>query len=321
MENETDRFGQFWLFEPKYREIDADNIVIITVGEKTTEKTIVPVLRAWNEVSNVLEGTTEFIYKTEVDFIKFKREPKRIIQIYDTYYFPHNWLVNLYNKFTNAQIYYFSFDYLSAPYSTVAKIFRERGITIGNSQKIIGLKPHKYCWLNLNALLINDKIIFKEERKYDIIYWGRFRNHRKLIFEKYLTDRIIISCSGKNVEKFKEINPRLKIIDKLDWETHDLADYKASLYLEDPETQKIFNYFGARWYEALNCGLITYFAEECKNTIKKSGYNIPEKYIIKSTDDIPKDIVINKQLIEQWHKKALKEKEECINQLREVFKL
>jgi len=297
-------------------ELDVDNLVIFTI-DTNLNRTITPVSRMFREILKILDGKTEYIFRKDVDRFELRRPPRRIIQVYDTHYFPHPWLVRLYEKYKDSQIYYISFDYLSSPYSSIAKIFRQRGIVIGNSEKIVGFKPYKYEWVNLNVLNVQE-FTWKDERLYDIIYWGRFRRYRIEYFRKYFRE-IYISTTSRNVKKFEPYCANCIFIPPIDWRNPILKYFKTSIYIEDPKTHIIYNYLGSRWYEAISCGGLTVFDECCRRTIELSGYEIPDELIISDRSAVRTDVHNYKPLIETWHSQSLTEKQEVLGRLKEIF--
>lgn len=310
---------QVSLWKRDKKELKVDNLIISTV-DSDINNTITPVLRAFKKILNVLDGSYFILRKSNIDDYEIIAEPKRIIQIYDTYYFPHYWLVGLYEKFKNSQIYYVSFDYLSKPFSAVAKIFEKRGIVISNAETIIGFKPYKFYFVNTNVLNLMDTMMWKNQRKRNIIYWGRYRPRREKYFRKYLKD-VDISTTPKNIKKFERVSQNVRFVHQIDWKDPFITDYRASLYLEDPVTHKIFNYLGSRWYEAISCGLVTYFDTSCINTIKRSGYYIPKEFIVSDRYEIPSiiDVMEYRDIVEEWFSQALKEETAALAQLKEIF--
>ena len=144
-----------------------------------------------------------------------------------------------------------------------------------------------YC-LNLNTLIYHG-INSTTEKKYDCLYYGRYREDRAKYFKQYLQGRVTLSTSSKNVRKFKLLGCKSDSwVDHIDWtpgrETLNL--FRSYLYIEDQMTHKIFNHLANRWYEGLTCRSIPFIDESCRGTFQKSGIEIPEPLYIHNYTDL-----------------------------------
>jgi hypothetical protein len=115
-----------------------------------------------------------------------------------------------------------------------------------------------------------------------IIYYGTYRKHRQVSFEKFLTEGVSLSCSPKNVKKFQAINCKCAYVEKLSWKKNeeDLRKYKYSIYIEDLHTHNNYAFLANRFYEALMSDVVMLFDAGCENTIKNCGYNLSPNVLV-----------------------------------------
>lgn len=225
------------------------------------------------------------------------------------------------NANPNAKLFYITNEYnLGEPMLLwlVAKAGRKYDVIANhssNASKVVTKYTDNWNILNLNSLCFKQNQ-YTDTVRNGCIYYGSFRKDRSEYFKKYLTTDITLSTHSKNISKFRDCGSESEIIKRVDWSKTGILNYKYSLYIEDCKTHTNFNYLANRFYEALNYGVVPIFGEECINTIKMSGYNIPDSYIIKNTLDIK-----NKELfvMNEWYDMAVKEKTDTIENIKNII--
>jgi hypothetical protein len=185
--------------------------------------------------------------------------------------------------------------------------------------------------LNLNLLIAKqpNELISK---KYDCIYYGRWREDRADYFKKYIQGGMYLSTSTKNMKKFKHKGCNPKYLNTISWEDkkETLNLFRYSLYIEDKYTHKVFNNLANRWYEAGFCNNVVFFDVNCWNTIRKSeigcfeaqikdyivsDYNSLKEKIDYCNEDFEKHLAIQKG----WRIGEIQHRAEMINKLKEII--
>lgn len=185
--------------------------------------------------------------------------------------------------------------------------------------------------VNLNLLIAKNpnKII---KKKYDCIYFSRWRQDRIKYCKEYLDKNIHFSTDTKNMKKFDHAGCKAKWLKKLSWENkkETLNLFRYSLYLEDEYTHKVFNNLGNRWYEAGFCNNVVLFDSNCINTIKKSEigkyYKEIEYYIVSNKkelhlkiEEMNKDFMFHLNTQKKWRKNEMKDRKKVIEKIKSIL--
>jgi len=186
-------------------------------------------------------------------------------------------------------------------------------------------------FVNINLLIAkepNEPV----QKKYDCVYYSRWRPDRSKYLKEYLQGDIYFSSDAKNFKQHKHIGCNPKYIAKLDWtqKKETLNLFRYSLYIEDKFTHTCFNNLANRYYEAVMCNNVVFFDANTENTILNSELSpyIEEvrKYMVKSHNDLIELINIcnvnfNDHLAVQkkWAINIIKSKNTMIKQLNDII--
>ncbi len=194
--------------------------------------------------------------------------------------------------------------------------------------KHLQLKTHI---LNLN-LLISKQPNNLVTKKYDCIYYGRWREDRSVYFKRYIQGGLYLSTSTKNMKKFKHEGCNPKYLDTISWtdKKETLNLFRYSLYIEDVYTHKVFNNLANRWYEAGFCNVVMFFDINCWNTILKSEiaeYEDEIKYYIvtdynslqNKITECNKDFAHHLNIQKGWRKNELQLRSKMIDDLKNII--
>lgn len=178
------------------------------------------------------------------------------------------------------------------------------------------------CILNVNSLLAKTPSLDRV-KKYHAVYYGNYRPGREFYFKKYFNNpELIVSGSGYDISKFRCIGKVCKLTPRLKWKkgVETLGLFRASLYLQDEGYN--YHFLSRRFYEALNCKVVSFFDSSCRATVKRSHYPIKDFYIVDSSGEllskalqIPNDQTIKDLKI--FQDMALQEKDAT---LKDIYK-
>lgn len=131
-----------------------------------------------------------------------------------------------------------------------------------------------------------------------IVYYGSFRPNRIEYFQKYFDERVTVSASPSNFQKFKDWGIEARFIGRLGWNDPkkskvkeiSLKHFLISLYIEDDHTHNHYNYLANRFYEAIKYNVCLLFDESCRGSVEKSGYPISDWHFINSKEDLHRKV-------------------------------
>lgn len=237
--------------------------------------------------------------------IQESRKCDIIVIVYSAYYADYKGLSRLIYLNHKKRLFFLINEYGLSPNADVNTALRTCGYEVianydeGTSGINHYVKFHQVN-LNVSAFYEMDNKPF-HERTSKLIYWGRYRRNREKYFKKYFHD-ITISTSQKNKRSFLGLRQKNTIIDRLCLcsnyrhnkkiskslfpEVNDIENYRYTIYIEDEYTHTHYNHLADRFYEAVSHGLIIFFDSNTKNTVRRSGYHIPNFYFVSSREEI-----------------------------------
>jgi hypothetical protein len=233
----------------------------------------------------------------------------------------------------NAKLFYITNEYnLGEPRALWMAVKR------GRKYNVIANHPHepskivmKYVndWniLNLNSLAYSPANAGAASKS-GIIYHGSFRADRAKYFSKYLSADVVVSTHRKNREKFLNAGVKTeKFINRINWDRNELSQFLCSLYIEDEKTHTHYNHLANRFYESLNCGVVPLFSDECRNTVRLSGYQVPQELFFSSADQLSDRcnfVAENQQrmssLLTSWGACAAEEKTSVLREINNIIR-
>ena len=230
------------------------------------------------------------------------------------------WFITEYDSPKNPSLYYVCKD-LSLGYAAIQNM---------QTDAMKDKRCIKRYMLNLNLLIAREQNALTEKR-YDCVYYSRWRKDRKKYLKVYLQGDIYFSSDSKNFKKHKHIGCKPKYIKKLSWEQgkETLNNFRYSLYIEDEYTHNVFNNLANRWYEAGFCNNVMFFDVNCWNTIRKSEIaqyeNQIKDYIVSTHKELldkieycNKDFMYHLNIQKSWRKDELRLREKMLQELKDI---
>jgi hypothetical protein len=231
------------------------------------------------------------------------------------------WIIGEYEQDGNNPPLYYSCKESNKKYEAIRNFETK-------NKKQLELKSY---FLNLNLLIAKEPNQLTQ-KKYDCIYYGRWREDRAKYFKRYIQNGMYLSTSTKNMKKFKHAGCNPKYLDTISWEERKetLNLFRYSLYIEDEYTHNVFNNLANRWYEAGFCNNVVFFDVNCWNTIRKSEIGYFEEqikdYIVSSHEELQAKIEYCNQDFERhlaiqkgWRLNQMVLRQDMINELKRII--
>lgn len=227
----------------------------------------------------------------------------------------------------NARIFWLVGDYEQSTFAPLFYSKREFEVlcTFGD-HKIKNKMMTRQHQVNINALLTRSPNPHGL-KKYDCVYYGRWRPDRLKYFKQYLDSFMYVSTGVKNIKMFHHNGCNPKFIKPLGWEsrTEALNLFRSSLYIEDVFSHSNYTALGNRFYEALWCNAVPLIDSSCRRTLELSGYKDYEWHIVESTNDIKEKCIEIAEgftgSMRKWQKLAVAEKKEVILEIKSIIGL
>lgn len=186
-------------------------------------------------------------------------------------------------------------------------------------KRITNFDNQKWPSINTNLLIARNPNLL-HEKKYDCVYYSRFRANRLKYCVEYLQGDIYLSTHPKNHKHYYHAGCRPRVIKHLDWTKgrETLNQFRYSLYIEDEYTHNVFNNLANRWYEAGFCNNVVFFDYRCENTIRKSEiapyWDEIQNYIVHSHAELMQRI---EECNQDWERHLSVQKGWRVNELQE----
>jgi len=229
------------------------------------------------------------------------------------------------NKNKSARIIWLVGEYEQSTFAPLFYSKRRFDVVKNFEHNLKHKNANKQYLININTLIVR-KPNKQVQKKYDCLYWGRWRPGREKYFKEYLQEGVYLSTSSKNMKKFifAGCNPLFLNSMKWDYKREALNNFRYSIYLEDEFTHNNYNCLANRYYEALFCNVVQFFDISCANTIKKSLIDLDHFFIVQSKEELISkinSIDYNEMMIKQKNlqQQAVSERSKTINEIRNIL--
>lgn len=190
---------------------------------------------------------------------------------------------NFLNRNPQARLFWLVGEYEQSTFAPLFYCGRKFDVLKNFEHPMKNSKIDKQHFVNLNALLMQDSPDIEKsiaQKKYNAIYYGRWREDRGVYFKKYLQGDVYLSTSSKNMKFFKHVGASPLWGKPMTWEKNKetLRLFRTSIYLEDVFTHTHYNCLANRYYEALFCGVSVIAHREACKTFDRAGVDLGEGF-------------------------------------------
>jgi hypothetical protein len=170
--------------------------------------------------------------------------------------------------------------------------------------------------INLNTLVYEPDRVWTNGGV-GCVYYGACRPERAENFRKYFRGDVTVATWEILWRKFAALGIPGPWADRIPWHTTGLNAWKAGFYLENGPTPFLSN----RFYEALSYGRHTIFSGDCRETIARAGYPVPDALVVDRAEDIPAACAVDTTtLCEAWRVQATAEQRQVLADLATMIK-
>jgi hypothetical protein len=111
------------------------------------------------------------------------------------------------------------------------------------------------------------------DREEAVLYYGAYRPGRDAALRKFYGPAapypVHISANPRNRPKFAAMNPNASLLSKMT--THEIAQYRMTVYVEDETSHTLYCSMANRFYECLSLGVPMVFDSACVPTLQRAG--------------------------------------------------
>jgi hypothetical protein len=200
-----------------------------------------------------------------------------------------------------SEVVYVQNDYTIHPISQTQKVFRAkdwdhdfpffRGPVLWTTVPKLIVKE-KDSYVNWNQLTYQPlDINATPKRKNGLVYWGSYRQGREEAFKRYFDHTsypVHLLVHIKIYSKFWDaLSYPVGLRNGKPWYSiEELAEYDATLYIEDEKQHGEFHSLANRFYEAMSAGLAIFVDSRAIHAFTQAGMLLQDNWIVRSKDDI-----------------------------------
>ena len=240
--------------------------------------------------------------------------------------------VDFLNRNPQSKLFWLVGEYEQSTFAPLFYCGRKFDVLKNFEHQMKNSKIENQHFVNLNALLMQESPDVDQclsQKKYNAVYYGRWREDRGAYFKKYLKGNIYLSTSSKNMKFFKHVGASPLWGKPMTWQhgAETLRLFRASIYLEDVFTHTHYNCLANRYYEALFCGVSVIAQKEASKTFERAGVNLEgcffetHKEMMSLIERHNDNNFLKERLVKQQHfaEIAKQEKIEVLHQISKII--